>query len=343
MRHANAFPSALARHILRRMISTDTRRRVGRLAVASSALLLATPALAARDLAPTVSIDPATHVVTVSGPHHAYKPVLNLIRTDWWLDGTIADGAPRDPTLMVAVDLPGWAALDSATDAAGVRLAVTVRVRAPSTTLHGENNEQVAIALPRAYAEQAEADGLALTVAGSLRSFAIVVPGKAIRAFLTGYDAALAAVKNGTPAAAARPPAAPPPPSASAPIATVPPADSAPPPSDPLPAIATPLSPLAPLLTRRTASVRPADTTEADSIAIGSLGIVIEPTADGAMLRSVAKDSVLVPFGVGEGDFIEAVDGRSIKGLPGKAMAERIGAPGTRTLNFLAVGAVPVR
>jgi len=65
-------------------------------------LLLATPALPARDLAPAVSINPATNAVTVSGPHHACKPALNLIRTDWWLDATIADGRSSDPTLMVA-------------------------------------------------------------------------------------------------------------------------------------------------------------------------------------------------------------------------------------------------
>ena len=55
-------------------------------------LFLATPAPAARILALTVSIDPAAHVVTVTGPHHAYKPVLNLIRTDCWLRATIRAG-----------------------------------------------------------------------------------------------------------------------------------------------------------------------------------------------------------------------------------------------------------
>ncbi len=37
---------------------------------------------AARDVAPTVAVDAATHAIIVSGLHHAYKPVINPVRTD---------------------------------------------------------------------------------------------------------------------------------------------------------------------------------------------------------------------------------------------------------------------
>jgi hypothetical protein len=317
------------------MSRADIQRVSGRMMRVAVLLVVGSPALAAHPPAPTVSIDPAAHVVAITGPHHPYKPVLNLIRTDWWLHAAVEGGVPGDPELMFAVDLPGWAGLDSASDASGAKLAVAVLARGPSPDLRGENAERVAITLPRVLAAKAETTGLTVTVAGKLRTFAIVVPGPEIGAFLAAYDAAIATAmhvpRSPAPAEDGAATKAPErsgllPAQAQAPAALVSPLPSPPP-----VAAATQAAP--------DASAAGAS----DEYPVVTLGIVIEPSVYGAMLLSVSHDSRLAKLGVAEGDFIAGVDGKSIKGLSGEEMAARIGAPGVRVLNCIADGDVSIR
>ena len=342
------------------MRRTPLRPFAERLAATVAILLLATPVFARNDLAPTVLTDSATQTVIVSGPHHPHRPALNLIRTDWWLNGTIIGGVPGEPALVLAVDLPGWAALESAATASGTPLRVSILGRGRSTSMRGENGERVAVVLPRPLLDKLGTGDFAIVVIGKTRSFPILVPNAAIRTFLAGYDDAIAATKTvphptmPSPAAAAPPTPAPSPTSspAPAPITRPPPPIVARPSGDPLPAAVTTISPTpilrpapepAPASASAQASAS-ADTKDAaTTFPIDTLGIVIEPTAFGAMLLSVPRDSKLAKLGVTDGDIITGVDDTPLKSLSGAEMAARIGAARVRTLNCMAAGDVAIR
>ena len=90
-------------------------------------------------------------------------------------------------------------------------------------------------------------------------------------------------------------------------------------------------------------AVDPAAAAPSDEFPVATLGIVIQPTAFGAMLIAVTPGSRLARLGIEAGDFIAGVDGKSIKGLSGAAMAARIAAPQVRTLNCIADGDVQIR
>ena len=322
--------------------------------IAVTGLVLATPALAAHhEPPPTVSTDPATHAILVAGPHHAYKPALTLIHTDWWLTGTIGTDAARDPVLMFTVDMPGWAILDHATTPTGGTLAVVVLDRRTSPIARSLGQERVAITLPRALADRGRVADLTLSIVGKTRSFPLTVPREEMAAFLDGYDAAAGGTQT--------PVAAPPTPVTTAP-ATTPapePAPTAPRPAALLPAEPRP-QPTPPETQSTTPSPAPPPADDAtpppgghfvsappDSAdatpTIASLGIQIAATSSGAMVLAVTPGSKAATLGIAGGDFIEGVDGKSIKGLSTDAMVARIGAPGVKTLDCIAAGTVKLR
>ena len=76
---------------------------------------------------------------------------------------------------------------------------------------------------------------------------------------------------------------------------------------------------------------------------VGSLGLQFVPTSSGAMVLLTKPGSIAAAKGIEGGDFIEAVDGVSIKALDGPQMAARIGAPGVKVLQMIAVGNVKIR
>lgn len=324
------------------MSDTPLRWALCRAFAFSAALSLTTEALGARDTAPVVSTDPETHIVTVTGPHHPYKPPLNLIRTDWWLHASITAGIAGDPMLMVGVDLPGWAELDSATGSSGAKLAVAVLARGRSLDLHGEDAERVAITLPRALVAAGARSGLTVTVTGKQRSFQIVVPAKAILSFEASYASAIANAATASSGETPTPVDVGPTPPAPSAWATTGTAKDA--------AISAPSLPTVAPMPQPTAvpamAAPPADgstTAASDDYPVAALGIVIAPSAFGAMLVSVSRDSRLASLGAAEGDFITGVDGTSIKGLSGAEMAARIGSPRVKVLNCMADGDVTIR
>lgn len=226
-------------------------RRIGRYVVSGMmvGLFVSAPAHAdAPDPAPTLSTDATTHATVVTGPHHLHRVALNLNVTDWWLSGSVADGAAGDPQLIVDAHMVTWALLEKATDAGGAPLKVTPLLREPSPLYPKKVLERVAITLPRALADKARRDGLTVTVsgtkpvAGAIRTFPITVPAQAMAAFLDGYaKAAPTAAELSTPAPAPNPATTPPAPAPQpvTPAPVAPPAAASPPP----PAMSPPPAP----------------------------------------------------------------------------------------------------
>ncbi len=340
------------------MTARTWRRAAGLVTTA----LLFTPAIAARQAAPpTVSTDPATHAVLAAGPHHPAKPAFTLIHTDWWLTGIVGDGASRDPVLMYTIDMIGWPVIDRVTTTSGDTLSATVLDHRASPISRGLSQERLAIALPRALADRARVADLSLTLVSKTRSFSVTVPREEMGAFLDGYDSAAA----GAPTPVAPPVAAAPPPvpvatpvPEPAPVATVP----APSAALPSPAVeaaprSSPPEPMpTPAASPPTADATPdgtppasghfvsAPSASADATpTIASLGIQIAATSSGAMVLAVTPGSKAATLGIAGGDFIEGVDGKSIKGLSTEAMVARIGAPGVRSLDCIAAGTVKLR
>lgn len=323
------------------------------------------PALAdARDGAPTLSIDAATHATLVSGPHHLHKAALNLNVVDWWLAGTVHDGGTTQPQVIVDAHMPDWALLDHATDTAGDTLTVTVLERRASPLFARKVRERVAIALPPAVADKARHAGLAITLAGAKRAFPIDVPAQAVAAFLDGYAAVTA------PAADRREASAPPLPAPTATTSTEKPQAMRPAAvptaqirsAHPSPApVRRPIPPGIPSLpTPPLASLPGAATfhasTDADAAAdapdaggggtgtwVDSVGLQIVATSSGAMVLATRPGSIAESKGIGSGDFVEAVDGVVISKLPVAAMARAIGGRSVHVLHMLAAGDVRLR
>jgi len=294
----------------------------------------------------TVAVNPVTHSVLVTGPGHGKDPFLSLNRTDWWLEGEIKQGEAGDPRLVFTADMPHWALLASATDAHGAKLDTTVLHRGVSPRNRHAVIERIAVTLPRGLADKARATGLSLTITGKNRSFEVEVPGAALTAFLASYDAEAVKRKQELAAQPAPPPtppalepstktaAAPAPP---APEPSAKPASSA---ATPAPAAAsaeseTP-SPEAP-------STAASDQGGADLVPVPSLGLQFAATPFGAMILNIEDGSAADRLGLGIGDMIEAVDGHSIKGLSGAAMAAKIGSPKAKVLTLTAAGDVTIR
>lgn len=76
---------------------------------------------------------------------------------------------------------------------------------------------------------------------------------------------------------------------------------------------------------------------------VDSLGLQFVATSSGAMVLVNRPGSIAASKGIEGGDFIEAVDGVSIKTLTAEQMAAKIGAPGVKVLHMIAVGDVKVR
>jgi hypothetical protein len=304
--------------------------------IAAATLLFATPTLAARpDPAPIVSTDPTTHATLVSGPHHSFKAALTLIRTDWWLTGT---NAAPDPVLMFTVDMPDWPILDHSATASGQALALVVLDRRTSPLARSLGQERVAITLPRALADRMRVADLAITVIGKSRSFLVTVPHAEMAAFLDGYDAATAGAPTPAAAVATAAPVTAAPETAHAEPAAAPPAADTGPPHTPA---ATPTPPHDTAGDHQSVSTPSVSADATPTIA--SLGIQIAATSSGAMVLAVTPGSKAATLGITGGDFIESVDGKSLKGLTIDEVVARIGAPGIRTLNCTAAGLVKLR
>jgi hypothetical protein len=375
---ASASPGAALCSAAKGVAGKVMRRVAGLVLVSVSCLAL--PAHAARPAAPELATD-AQGVTTLTGAHHLTGAAFSLIVTDWWLSAGIGQGQAQDVRLVVEVHMPSYPLLDRATDAGGRKLDLVVLNRGPSARWSGKASERVAVVLPRDYVEKARAGGLSITVSGKDRSFPIAVPGSALAGFLDSY--AQAAASAGAPPVAtapAAPPAlapAPPPtqptirpplaqPPAPPPVAT-PPASPAPPagaaPDDDDPAI-TPIqdkrvrlpdgafaaapapAPAAPPAAAPVDAPTPApdDTAQGGhGTWVDSLGLQFVATSSGAMVLAIRPRSIAAAKGIESGDFIEKVDGVSIKTLDADHMAAKIGAPGTKVLHMIAAGDVKLR
>jgi hypothetical protein len=333
---------------------------------------LALPAHAAKPAAPELATD-AQGVTTLTGAHHLTGAAFSLIVTDWWLSAGIGQGQAQDVRLVVEVHMPSYPLLDRATDAGGRKLDLVVLNRGPSARWSGKASERVAVVLPRDYAEKARAGGLSITVSGKDRSFPIAVPGSALAGFLDSYAQA-AASAGAPPVVPAAAPAAPPalasatpptqlttpPPAATPPASPAPPAGTAP---DDDPAI-TPIqdkrirlpdgafasapapAPAAPPAAAPVDAPAPApdDTAQGGhGTWVDSLGLQFVATSSGAMVLAIRPRSIAAAKGIESGDFIEKVDGVSIKTLDADHMAAKIGAPGTKVLHMIAAGDVKLR
>ena len=325
-------------------------KRVSGLGLAlTSVSLLSLPALAAPDPAPTLATDTQSGATTLTSAHHVSGAAFSLVVIDWWLSGTIANGQAQDVQLVVEVHLPTYPLLDHATDAAGRKLDLVILHRGPSTRWPRKVSERVAVVLPRADAEKTRTGSLSITVAGKDRSFAVAVPADIWTRFLDSY--AQAARSSGTPSAPPLIALASPAPAAQA--------------DDDDPAI-TPLrdkrvrrpdgsfAPTPPTPPRASPpgstidKAQPADSDQTDGggghgIWINPLGLEFVPTSSGAMVLTIRPGSIAAAKGIEGGDFIETVDGVSIKTLDGPQMAAKIGSPTARTLHMIAVGDVRIR
>jgi hypothetical protein len=350
------------------------------LALASASLLSLTAHATTPDPTPTLAADAQSGAATLTGVHHWDGAALSLIVTDWWLSGTIINGQAQDVRLIVEVHLPKYPLLDRATDATGRKLDVIILNRGPSARWHKKASERVAIVLPHDYAEHARSIGLDITVSGKDRGFPITVPAAALASFLGSYAQAVSSAgttPQPAPETTAAPSAAvttpPEAPAAVAPAnpSSLPPLPAAsskepasPPPTTPSPTPDTPSSPptaqsfpppAAPPGTKlrslpgMEAAPSASDTDAADketpsaagsTTRVDSLGLEFAATSSGAMVLTVKPGSKAEKIGLASGDFIEGVDGHSIKALSADQMAAKIGDPAAKILNCIAAGDV---
>jgi len=335
--------------------------------VLASAFLIAPCAHAAPDPAPTLATDARSGATTLTGAHHPSGAAFSLVVTDWWLSATIANApAPAEVRLVVEVHLPTYPLLDRAIDAAGGKLDLVLLNRGPSARWPKKASERVAVVLPGDYAEKARAAGLSVTVSGKDRSFPVAVPGDVLAHFLDSYAhaAGVAGAAPGPPArtiavatapAAQRTSARPVSPPAAAPPAAAP---ARPAPADDDPAI-TPIqdkrvrlpggafaqaSPPPPAPTPPAEAPAPdGDTEGGHGTWVDSLGLQFVATSSGAMVLTTRPRSIAAAKGIEGGDFIEKVDGVSIKTMDASQMAARMGAPGVKVLHMIAAGDVKLR
>jgi C-terminal processing protease CtpA/Prc len=76
---------------------------------------------------------------------------------------------------------------------------------------------------------------------------------------------------------------------------------------------------------------------------IGALGLEFAATSSGAMILTVQPGSKAEKLGLASGDFIEGVDGHSIKDMSAAQMAAKIGDSTAKILNCIAAGDVKLR
>jgi hypothetical protein len=284
------------------------------------ALLVASPAFA-KEKSPTINYDPYTKTETIVGDDHSHMSILDEGFSGYQFSAAAVNGVMHNPVLLYFIDASDWYFINSAADIDGNQLAVIQGGR--DVDVSASIHENFGVEMTPEYLRSHRSTGMNIKLMGSRGEKIIKVSPEAVSTFDDVYERELAKFGGSSEIG----------PKAEAAI-TVPPT------ADPKSIQAfgqQAINSVSPEM------VRTLQAKLAAEYKPGDIGILAPVSPAGLFIVAVAPSSPASVAGLKPGEFIESVNGISLKGLPqNAAMAILKGLPKTFTFKVAGVGDVVI-